>query len=830
MHIIRSALTATCAFLVATAFPATITWTNGAGTGVWNNAANWSSGTIPGVNDVALFDGSSGANCAMNVAVNVQGILVNAMYTGILTQQAGIPVTVGTSGYIQHGATFQGGNADITLNAGNFTLTGGSFTTTSGALTIGGTRTISQTLFAQFGGTFDHNNGSLVVTPYCNVGPMLTWTLDVLPTTVFYDVVIKASHGWTRPQVATAPGDVVNASHDLRHIDGYLTGQFAVGNDLEVSANADGGTGLITVDGNGAQSYSVAAGSPRTCRVEVDKPSGSFTPAMGTTDFSVQAFSLVAGDFTAPSGDLNVGGTWTTSQTLFSHSGGTYAHNNGTLMVNPYCNVGPMLTWTLDVLPTTVLYDVTINANQAWTMPQCLIPAADSVHVDGILLLSDGRVNGGTLDAHGAVQVLPGYDGGNARLLFHGSGAQTFDLSGASGNYNGDIGIDKPAGNVQLLSDLVMDAGGQDLQFAHGDLLTTANEILIMGDNVACSGASDSSFVDGPMRKVGNDAFTFPIGGEGIYYAPIRISAPGNVNDAFTAEYFHDDPQDIPYDVSAVGAGLDHVSRCEYWDLERTAGSSNVRVTLGWAARSCGVNLLSDLCVARWNGSQWDSHGNGGTTGTMAAGTVITHSALTPTAYGPFTLGSTTSNNPLPVELLSFDAWENDPVVDLKWVTATEHNNAYFVVERTVDGLTFEDVDTVQGAGNSVAEISYTAVDPSPHRGISYYRLRQVDLDGTSKYSELVAVDLTGVADGSWVLYPNPSVDGPVWLTATGDRWDGPGVLTVVDGAGRVVEKRTVVFTDGPVELMKGLHPEAGMYSVHVVMNGVEHNKRLIIQ
>ena len=45
-----------------------------------------------------------------------------------------------------------------------------------------------------------------------------------------------------------------------------------------------------------------------------------------------------------------------------------------------------------------------------------------------------------------------------------------------------------------------------------------------------------------------------------------------------------------------------------------------------------------------------------------------------------------------------------------------------------------------------------------------------------------------------------------------------------------MVEKRTVVFTDGPVELMKGLHPEAGMYSVHVVMNGVEHNKRLIIQ
>jgi len=525
-----------------------------------------------------------------------------------------------------------------------------------------------------------------------------------------------------------------------------------------------------------------------------------------------------------------VGGTWTTSQTLFSHSGGTYAHNNGTLMVNPYCNVGPMLTWTLDVLPTTVLYDVTINANQAWTMPQCLIPAADSVHVDGILLLSDGRVNGGTLDAHGAVQVLPGYDGGNARLLFHGSGAQTFDLSGASGNYNGDIGIDKPAGNVQLLSDLVMDAGGQDLQFAHGDLLTTANEILIMGDNVACSGASDSSFVDGPMRKVGNDAFTFPIGGEGIYYAPIRISAPGNVNDAFTAEYFHDDPQDIPYDVSAVGAGLDHVSRCEYWDLERTAGSSNVRVTLSWAARSCGVNLLSDLCVARWNGSQWDSHGNGGTTGTMAAGTVITHSALTPTAYGPFTLGSTSWGNPLPVELVNFDAVKNVSQVDLRWVTATELNNAYFVVERTVDGIGFEEVITVPGAGNSVSPITYTGVDAAPVQGISYYRLRQVDLDGSSTNSDLVAVDFTGGTSRAMVLYPNPTIGGPVWLMTSDHRMAGPGTLAVVDATGRVLAERTVTFSDGRIDVLNDLNPTPGMYSVRVLVNGVEHNERLIIQ
>ncbi|MCC6839630.1 MAG: hypothetical protein IT230_05665, partial [Flavobacteriales bacterium] len=147
------------------------------------------------------------ANCSINVPVNAQGVLVNALYTGTINQLAGITVTIGASGFIEHGGTWSGGNADITLNGGNFTLTGGSFTSTSGTLTIGGTRTASATLFSQVGGTFAHNNGTLHIKPYNNTGAQLTWTIDVLPATVFHNVEIDVNHAWTQPLLATAPGD-----------------------------------------------------------------------------------------------------------------------------------------------------------------------------------------------------------------------------------------------------------------------------------------------------------------------------------------------------------------------------------------------------------------------------------------------------------------------------------------------------------------------------------------------------------------------------------------------------------------------------------------------
>jgi len=121
-----------------------------------------------------------------------------------------------------------------------------------------------------------------------------------------------------------------------------------------------------------------------------------------------------------------------------------------------------------------------------------------------------------------------------------------------------------------------------------------------------------------------------------------------------------------------------------------------------------------------------------------------------------YTLG-TWSLTILPVELLTFEAEAVDPAVDLSWITATESNNAGFHVERSRDGLTFERIGFVQGAGNSMATLEYTFTDQQPYQGISYYRLWQQDLDGQGEYGPVRVVELRSMMEVR--AYPNPTTD-----------------------------------------------------------------------
>src|SRR5690606_22643499 len=133
--------------------------------------------------------------------------------------------------------------------------------------------------------------------------------------------------------------------------------------------------------------------------------------------------------------------------------------------------------------------------------------------------------------------------------------------------------------------------------------------------------------------------------------------------DIFTAEYFRANPQVIYSNI--LDPTLDHISQCEYWTLQRNAGTSSRTVSLSWDNTSCGVTLLPDLRIARWRsaGTIWNDLGNGGTTGNVSAGTITT--AAPDNLFGPFTLASNSTENPLPVEWLDFDAVYDGKVVHL---------------------------------------------------------------------------------------------------------------------------------------------------------------------
>lgn len=109
----------------------------------------------------------------------------------------------------------------------------------------------------------------------------------------------------------------------------------------------------------------------------------------------------------------------------------------------------------------------------------------------------------------------------------------------------------------------------------------------------------------------------------------------------------------------------------------------------------------------------------------------------------------------LPVELSSFNAEEKDNLVHLNWTTTTEKNNSHFEIERSSDGFNFEKINEIKGRGNSQEKIQYNMVDHAPVIGTSYYRLKQVDLDGSFEYSQIRAV----VIDDEKVsfFFPNPA-------------------------------------------------------------------------
>jgi hypothetical protein len=161
---------------------------------------------------------------------------------------------------------------------------------------------------------------------------------------------------------------------------------------------------------------------------------------------------------------------------------------------------------------------------------------------------------------------------------------------------------------------------------------------------------------------------------------------------------------------------------------------------------------------------------------------------------------------PLPVQLVAFTAAAEGPAaVRLAWATASEKNSRYFEVERSADGVGFAAIGTVAAAGTTATARTYALRDAALPAGaaVLYYRLRQVDLDGTAHYSPVRSV---AVASGL-TLYPNPTAGGAATLAGV-----VPGAaVQVLDGLGRVAATATADAT-GTARVGAGLAP--GVYVV----------------
>ena len=130
-------------------------------------------------------------------------------------------------------------------------------------------------------------------------------------------------------------------------------------------------------------------------------------------------------------------------------------------------------------------------------------------------------------------------------------------------------------------------------------------------------------------------------------------------------------------------------------------------------------------------------------------------------------------SNLLPVELTMLYGICKDNVVELHWQTATESNNELFVVLRSFDGVNFEELGTVLGAGTTTEVQNYAFYDNDEKTGIVYYKLRQIDFDGKTKDSKIVAVQTCGknaqfsiAEDEIVVTFKNPEEKNYVIVTS----------------------------------------------------------------
>ncbi|MCX6273619.1 MAG: T9SS type A sorting domain-containing protein [Bacteroidetes bacterium] len=115
---------------------------------------------------------------------------------------------------------------------------------------------------------------------------------------------------------------------------------------------------------------------------------------------------------------------------------------------------------------------------------------------------------------------------------------------------------------------------------------------------------------------------------------------------------------------------------------------------------------------------------------------------------------------PLPVELVNFSAREENEIVFIEWTTAAEINNDHFEVEKSVDGVSWRTIGMIGGAGNSSSLLHYAFNDETPLAGFNYYRIKQIDFNGSIIYSEIVSIYYSGKeAQSSIMVFPNPASD-----------------------------------------------------------------------
>ncbi len=674
-----------------------------------------------------------------------------------------------------------------TINPGTSTL---NFTKQSGGsnIVISGTHTLYDAIISSsFGNTAINNN------------LILNRNLTLDGASASNDIQINSS--------TTVHGTLYVTGSQYVNINGGL---LDVKGDIINSNNAwaASGTGTVSITGTGNQLWSCSNaidGQGTFPNILINKPSGTLSLA--------GLINSLGPKWTYSAGTISPG---TSTVCLYDNGSnpitisGTHTLNN--MIIYPFNSVNIINN-------NLTLQDLVIDGSSTHDLN-----ITNTLTVNGKLTINGAstvRLNTGIIHLKGDIETTntSATSGGTSTLIINGTLNQNIIGTGIvnQSRLPNTVIFNKPSAGAYI-------SGGvpfhfyNSVVFTQGILYSTAAQLAYFYSGSTAIGANTLSYVNGPVRKRGNTAFTFPIG-KSNFYAPISISAPSNITHVFTAEYFNQNPNPS-YNVSLKDVSLNNVSTCEYWMLNQNTGASNVSVTPTWDTRSCGVGNLADLRVARWDGSIWRNHGNGGTTGTFAAGSVVSGSVVS-SFVGPFTLASTTSLNPLPIELISFSGHCNKEVITVNWTTASEINNDHFTLEKSSDSKEWKEITQIKSFGNSSAKQNYSYTDNSVSKTkIVYYRLKQTDLTGAFKYFKITYIENCSDQEDELTVYPNPS-DGAFTLTSNFNQME----ITIWTLDGKKIFESTIDELNSTIDLSS---KPKGTYILNARSNGFNKTIKII--
>ena len=450
----------------------------------------------------------------------------------------------------------------------------------------------------------------------------------------------------------------------------------------------------------------------------------------------------------------------------------------------------------------------------------------------GATFVGDITMNSGsTFDAGTVTHTVKGNWINNGTLTyrtstfyFNGSSLQTISGSANLNFYN--VELNNSAGMALSPNTGVVTAFRHLLTFTSGKITLNDYDLELEASQDGSSGISGSpgstNFIvtngTGVFRRynIGSAAgkrttALYPIGYTSSTYSPVTL----NVTSTTTTDNFSARVSQGVYYAGTSGSVYTTKTVDRTWNVsEGTAGGSNVTLTFQWTSSLETTSFTRNSCyVGHYTGGAWQVSGNAAASGSNP----YTRTSGTQTSFSPFAIAS--GSSPLPVELLTFDAKPNNDQVLTKWSTASEKNNDFFTLERSKDGVNFEKLKTVPGAGNSDRIVNYAEKDEEPLNGISYYRLKQTDYDGKTSYSQIVPIEFNSSSNArvqyntaennATTLYYNLSANALV-------------TIEIIDSNG----KQIAVLSENQYQYF-GTHQQtlnfegsAGIYYAKITING----------